>query len=240
MDAPVPSTPSPVVTRQRTTWGVLATLLLATALLITAVAVVDLDAVADSGWRTTALWAVGLAVLFLGIALAAVAWTADGARPGLAQPGPLATVAVLAVVGAVIVAGLAQERGGTEPEVSPAPAVVAGTGGGSGAFSEDEPLRVQDALRQDVLTEVAFPITEREVVNLELTAVGRELVAGAMGCEPADLVRNRVIGTAVGGTWVQPLVVLLPPVRPNGGSVRRCHRAVVRLPQAAGIVAPGY
>ena len=55
---------------------------------------------------------------------------------------------------------------------------------------------------------MALPVTERTLVTLELTPPGNQLLAGAMGCRPQDLRNNEVLGTAIGGTWAQPLVVV--------------------------------
>jgi len=110
-----------------------------------------------------------------------------------------------------------------------------------GAVPEPEPeppLGLNDALNVENLTQVALPVIERTFVTLDLTPAGNQLVAGAMGCRPQDLRNNEVLGTAVGGTWVQPLVVVGPPVKADGSLVARCRRATVRLPLVAGTALP--
>ena len=57
---------------------------------------------------------------------------------------------------------------------------------------------------------------------------------------PQDLRNNAVLGTAIGGTWAQPPVVVGPPVKEDGDLVARCHRATVRLPLEAGVAVPRF
>jgi hypothetical protein len=205
----------------------------------------DLQTIADDGWRGNANWAAAVGLVLLGVALAVITWTfaSASADSTLARSAVLASV--IGVVGAVLVIGLADENGGQLATSSIEPVVTSGDDAqapvatGDGVVPE-RPLGLNEALQVENLTSVAFPVEERTFVSLELTNAGRDMLARAMGCRPADLAQNTVFGTIVGGTWIQPLVVVGPPVREDDSLVARCHRVATRLPTAAGFAVPRF
>lgn len=241
-DSPAAPTPAPVErgpAPERAGWPLLAILALVGSLLVVVVVQVDIEAVADPGWRDNALWAAGAALILLGLGLAAVAWTVATEAAGSTLPRVAVLAAVIGAVGAVVVLGLAEEQGGEIATSSVAPQTAIATA--EGLESEPEPpLGLNDALAIENLTSVALPVTERTLVTLDLTPPGNQFLAGAMGCRAQDLRDNEVLGTAVGGTWVQPLVVVGPPVREDGDLVTRCRRTTVRLPIGAGVALPRF
>jgi len=219
-------------------WVLLAALLLAGGLLLTATAQADPSTIFDDGWRGNARWAVGIAVVLLGLALIAVVWTVGQDRgPGRAPVAVL--VAVLASVAATVVVGVADEEGG---DVAPVQAPTVGVSGSESAVASDEadpPLSIDQATDEEQLTASALPITTRTLVTIELNLRGRQLFAAAMTCRPEDFRRNGLVGTAIGGTWTQPLLLVSAPFDDEGNDVPRCDRALIRLPVGAGIVRPG-
>lgn len=58
-----------------------------------------------------------------------------------------------------------------------------------------------------------------------------------MACRPADF-SGAVLGTAIGGTWAQPLILLARPILRNGNTAERCTRTIIRLPIEAGVARP--
>lgn len=246
-DAPAEVTPGPGAPRgaepptrwSGSGWALLAILAILAAVLVAVVVQVDIDAIADTGWRENALWAVGAAVALLGLGLAALAWTVgtDDTDSALARGAVLA--AVLGVVGAVVVVGLADEQGGELASAPPAPESGVVSAADGSTVVPDAPLGFGEALDAENLTSVALPVEARTLVTLELTPAGRELLAGAMSCRAVNLRVNGVIGTAIGGTWAQPLVVVSPPFNEDGDLVTPCRRALVRLPVGAGVARPG-
>lgn len=218
-------------------WALLAVLGILTVLLATVVIHADIDAIADAGWQENALWAAGAAVVLLGIALAATAWTVSTPQSGSWLTRVAVLAAVFGVVGAIVVVGLADDRGGETARAQGAPVSLAAA---EAAQPEEPVLGVADALDPAYLAPSSLPIDVRQVVTLELTRVGQELLANAMGCRPSDLRNNGVIGSAIGGTWAQPLLVVSPPFDVEGESVERCRRIIIRLPIVAGVIRPGY
>lgn len=226
------------LTDGRPTWALLAVLGVLSVLLGTVVVHADIGAVADTGWQENALWAAGAAVVLLGVALAAVAWTVGTPRSGSRLTRATVLAAVFGVVAAIVVVGLADDRGGENArgsDRSSAPVISA-----EAAEPVEPVLGVDDALNPAYLAPSSLPIDARQTVTLELTRVGEELLADAMGCRPDDLRNNGVIGSAIGGTWAQPLLVVSPPFDLEGESVERCRRVVIRLPIVAGVVRPGF
>jgi hypothetical protein len=250
-DEAEPATPAPVLTwsdvrpprrpgvDRGTVWAQLAIIVLLAVLLAGAVGRVELDRIADDGWQDNALWAVGTAVVLLGLALAAVATTlaSTSARGVMARVTILA--ATIGVVAAVIVVGLADVNGG-EVAASSVPATAIVRGGGNNRLPADAtPVTPADALSPENLAPSSLPIPERTTVTISLTVVGRQLMARAMGCQPNDFVGRSLVGAAIGGTWAEPLLVPNAPFDADGNSVDRCHTAVVRLPIDAGTIRPG-
>jgi hypothetical protein len=215
------------------------------ALLVAAFLHADVQTIADDGWQGNALWAAGVAVVLLGLALGVLAWTIASASADSTLARTAVVAAVLGVVGAVLVLGLADEQGGqlASSDTPVAPQVSTGSGvptADGSIVTPEPPIALNEALEIENLTSVAFPVTERVLVSLELTNVGRDMLARAMGCRPSDLGPNTVLGTVVGGTWVQPLVIVGPPVREDDTLVARCHRVATRLPTAAGFAVPRF
>jgi hypothetical protein len=214
------------------------------ALLATAYARTDVPSIADPDWRDGALWAAGAAVGFLGLAFLALAATM--ASPS--SDGFLARLAVAAsvigVVAALVVLGLADVNGGeldsadtaAESATEESPAATDDAGGPAG----EVPVPLDEAMDPENLASVAFPVEARTPVVLELTVAGRELIAAAQGCRPRDLGTNEVSGTVVGGSWLQPLVIVAPPVTEGGRTIARCHRIATRLPPEAGFAVPNF
>jgi len=223
---------------ERAGWALLAIVALVTVLLGVVVVQADIENIADPGWRDNALWAAGAALVLLGVALGAVAWTVATEHAGSTLPRVAVLAAVIGGIGAVLVVGLADEQGGEVARSSVASAPAPAPAPARAVREPEPPLGLNDALNFENLTAVALPVTERTLVTLDLTPAGNQLIAGAMGCRPQDLRDNEVLGTAVGGTWVQPLVVVGPPVMEDGNVVARCGRATVRLPLVAGIALP--
>jgi hypothetical protein len=223
-------------------WASLAVLGIAAAVLVAVVLHADIGDIADDGWRNAALWAAGIATGLLGVAVAAISWTLPTGPTSALYPRVLSSVAVLVAFAAVVVVGLADEQGGESPQVA---AVVRSSGNapvaadGTTAPAEAEPpVSFDNAFAPEALTSSAIPIIVRTLVILDLTRGGRELIAGEMGCPTSDLVGTTVGGTAIGGTWAEPLVVLSPPNRANGDPILRCRAVMVRLPVDAGLARP--
>jgi hypothetical protein len=238
---------TPATAVDRRVGGALLLVVLALGVLLAVVYVhADLPTIADDGWRGNANWAAAVGLVLLGVALAVITWTyaSASADSTLARSAVLASV--IGVVGAVLVIGLADENGGQLATSSIDPVVTSGDGAAPTVATEDgvvvpePPLGLNEALQVENLTSVAFPVEERTFVSLELTNAGRDMLARAMGCRPADLAQNTVLGTIVGGTWIQPLVVVGPPVREDDSLVARCHRVATRLPTAAGFAVPRF
>lgn len=236
----------PVVTPDRTArggWVLLAVMGLLTVVLVTALAVVDVQAIADDDWRTAALWAAAGALVALAVGLVATVWrlTPPG-RSGRAAR-ILVTIAIVAVVGGVGVIGLAQEQGGEAED--PEPVAVAEDSAATtdevavAGFNPDllEPVGMGDALDIDTIVRSSLPVDVRTTVALELTLPGRQLVAEAAGCRPRDFT-GATLGVAIGGTWAQPLVLVGRPLNSNQEPIERCHNAIVLLPIEAGLALP--
>jgi hypothetical protein len=218
------------------------------ALLLGAVVVhADIAGMQDPGWQDNALWAAGAGLALLGLALAAVSWTvATDGDQGFTRVAVLA--AVIGVIAATVFVGVADVQAGEQPNtiVATAPAPVAtgaaeapsspGPDASSGLIGE-EPIIPAEAQDLENLTSLAQVIESRTFVTLELTLTGRRLLARAMRCLPGDFSGTNVVGVAIGGTWVQPLVAVEPPRR-GETPIQRCHQAVVRLPVQAGLARP--
>lgn len=232
--------PVPVLTRDdlrpappepRAVWTYLVAVLAAGTLLAVAVVHADLSSVADDGWRSIARWASAAALVLLVLGLGAIVLAAGTDRRSAARTLSLASV--IAVGAAVLVIGLADANGGQLATSSPI--AVASPAEEPG---RDVPLVPEDALDDAELAGSALPIEARTAVAIELTPAGRELFAAAMGCRPMDFVNNGLVGTAIGGTWTQPLLLVGSPFNESGREVARCARVVLRLPLEAGIVRP--
>lgn len=229
--------PAASPTAGRPGWALLAIVALVAAMLGVVVVHADISRIADPGWRDNALWATGAALVLLGAALGTVAWTIATEDAGSTLPRVAVLAAVIGGVGAVLVVGLADEQGG-EVARSSATAVPAVTSDTVAPPEPEPPLGLNDALNAENLTSASLVVAERTLVTLDLTPAGNQFLAGAMGCRPQDLRNNEVLGTAIGGTWVQPLVVVGSPVKEDGSLVARCRRTTVRLPLAAGTALP--
>ena len=252
-----PVTPAPVLTRDDLTtrrptidrgsmWAQLVIVIVLALLLAGAVGRVEIDRIADEGWKDNALWAVGTAVVLLGFALAALTTTLTSTTTTGAMARVTILAATVAVVAAVVVVGLADVNGGEVARSAVPPTVTSddaggrgGNGGDGGEATVDEPLAPANALEPDYLAPVALPIPERTTVTISLTGQGRRIMARAMSCRPGDFVGRSLVGAAIGGTWAQPLLVPQSPFDAEGVSVDRCQPAVVRLPMTGGTIRPG-
>ncbi|HYF46751.1 MAG TPA: hypothetical protein VD926_11115 [Acidimicrobiales bacterium] len=216
-------------------WGPLAGLAVSAAVLLAVVVQADVGAIADEGWRDDATWMTAIGMGLIGLALAAVSLATGPDRTSGVLPRVATLVAVLGAFGAVVVVGLADQRGGEQPEAAP----VADAGPTAAGAPDDAqggaPIGLDSAFDPATLTEAAAPILARTPVSVDLNAVGRQLIAREMGCRPRDLVGTSVAGAAIGGTWAEPLVVLNVPVRADGALISACSRVMVRLPVQAGI-----
>jgi hypothetical protein len=221
-------------------WAQLVVVVLLALLLAAAVGRVEIDRIADQGWKDNALWAVGTAVVLLGFAIAAVTTTLTSTTTTGAMARVTILAATIGVIAAVVVVGLADVNGGEIARSSVPPTVTStSTDGGDGEAAVDEPLAPANALEPEYLATVALPIPERTTVTISLTGQGRRLMARAMGCRPGDFVGRSLVGAAIGGTWAQPLLVPQSPFDADGVSVERCQPAVVRLPMTGGTIRPG-
>jgi hypothetical protein len=214
------------------TWAYLGALLLTGSLLVIAVVHADLTSIADGGWQANGFWAAGAALVLLVLALGAVVLGAGTDRQRAARVLVLAST--IGVGAAVITVGLADDRGGHFATSGP----VVVSAGSAAEDVDEEPLALEDALDPEQLAGSALPITARTAVSIELTTEGRELMAAVMGCRPLDFRNKGLIGTAIGGTWTQPLLQVSPPFNDNGNSVDRCAPVIMRLPLEAGSVRP--
>jgi hypothetical protein len=220
-------------------WALLAVLGIAAAVLAAGIIHADIGTIADQDWQDWALWASAIAMALVGGAVASLAWTLPTGATTALYPRVVTMLAVVAAFAAVIVVGVADEKGdeaaqdavtssaATEPGLED-PATDQATG----------PIGIDHAFDPATLTESAIPIAVRTFVSVDLNVTGRELIAAEMGCRPRDLVGTTLAGSAIGGTWVEPLVALNPPVREDGTTVARCTRVTVRLPVQAGSARP--
>jgi hypothetical protein len=220
----------------------LAVLAVAAAVLVAVAFQADIADIADEGWKDNALYALAGALGVLGLAVAAIAWTLPMGPVRAVAPRVLTLVAVLAAFAGAVVIGLADQQGGTV--ATPTGAVAAGAAASPDAVATDPqgepPIGIGNAFEPATVTETAIPIVERTIVTLQLNPTGRQLVAAEMRCRPIDLFGTAVTGTAIGGTWAEPLVVLNQPVRVDGSTIARCRRVIVRLPVQAGIASPSF
>jgi hypothetical protein len=190
----------------------------------------DIGDIADDGWRQIALIAAatGLVVLGAGLIVVASALTPPGSRWRHVHWMVIASIVV--VTGAVVVVGVAHEQGDE---------TTAGTDSPREETDEerDLPMTARDALQPREITTSALPIEVQTSVDVELTGLGRELVGEAMDCRLGP-VSGFFVSEAIGGTWVQPTLVLAEPFRGDFELIERCRPAVIRLPYGAGVVVP--
>ena len=233
-----------VVTRDgRANWPLLAILAVLTGLLVAVFVNADISRIADESWRENALWAATVAAVLLGVALAAVAWSMTSASSDSLFPRASTVAAIVAVMGAVVVIGVANEQGGHLATSDTAIQVIDGgssSGGedGEDADGDEEVIRPRDALVPQNLANAAIPIEIRTVVTVDLTSAGRALLARAMDCRASDFRTTLVVANAIGGTWAQPLLIVGAPTDEEGEPVVRCKRTIVQLPIQAGTIRP--
>ena len=210
-------------------WASLAVLGIAAAVLVAVVLHADIGDIADDGWRNAALWAAGIATGLLGVAVAAISWTLPTGPTSALYPRVLSSVAVLVAFAAVVVVGLADEQGGESPQVAAVGAVIGRRPRGCRRHHRAGRGRATGQLRRRLRPGDAHLVGHphhRAHAGERSTSPGRgrELIAGEMGCPTRDLVGTTVGGTAIGGTWAEPLVVLSPPIRENGDPIRAAGR----------------
>jgi hypothetical protein len=233
--------PTTVVTEARTRpagalgWYLLGILVVLALLLAGGFRHVDLDSIADEGWRNNALWASGLALVLLGLALGVLGWTVSSASSELILARLSVVAATLGVVIALVVLALADEEGGQLARSSVVPAAAAATVGGTTPEAVDQPLTIQEARDPENVAGAALPVDIRTIVAVDLTVAGRRYVASEMGCRPGDLNGVPINAIAIGGTWAQPLLLVRTPVTEDGRVVARCRQTLLRLPLEAGV-----
>ena len=189
--------------------------------------------------RDAAIGAVVAAVVLLGLAALA---TLIVVAPGVGRDGRLKTpsrrsyrlarlLTALALAGstaALVVIALAV-RSGEMADVQQAASVAATPEGDTDQDPDGEPGEESAGDGGE-----AIPFTDSKAVYLHVTERGRLRAADAMGCTPEDFPEGPLFAVAVGGTYVEPTVVLRSP-----GDDSPCSMARVTMPPEEVFVLPG-